>query len=56
LDLNHDALGAGAQGVIKTGIKRAVPRDGTTNANHGDDQGSCTKNEDRDLAACARQK
>ena len=55
MNFDDDAFGPSAQGVIKTGIKRAVACDGATNANHGNNKGSCTKNEDGDLAAGARQ-
>jgi hypothetical protein len=55
LDFDDDALRPCHQSVVETRIKCAVSGNGSTNADHRYDHGGCTKNEERHLAASARQ-
>ena len=55
MDLNDDALRPRHQGVVEARIKCAVSGNGSTNAHDRYDQRRCAEDEERHLAASARQ-
>jgi hypothetical protein len=56
LNLENDALRSRHQGVVEASVERTVAGYGSTNADHCHDQRGCAKDEERHLAAGARQK